>query len=224
MSIDDLSTQVSIVVFGSLASLINFIPSFLGGLIVLIVGLVLASVAYRVVFGLLKVLQLERFLARYGVTKIEGKDIEWSEILAELTRWTIIIVFLVPTLQAWRLDAVNAVLNRVILYLPNVIVAVIMAMIGMVLAKLGYRVASSAAHSLGKNVAHTVGLVAQWSVLVFVGFLLLHQLGVAQELLRILFAGFVAMIALAGGLAFGFGGQGVAKRLLDSLIDKFEKD
>lgn len=223
MSIEDLSTQVSTVVFGSLATLVGYIPSFIGGLIVLIVGLVLAAIGYRVVFGLLKVLQLEKFLARYGVTKIEGKDIEWSEILAELTRWTIIIVFLVPTLQAWRLDAVNAVLNRVILYIPNVIVVVIMAMIGMVVAKLGYRVANSAANSLGRSVAHTVGLVAQWSVLVFVGFLILHQLGVAQELLRILFGGLVAMIALAGGLAFGFGGQDAAKKLLNSMLEKFEK-
>ena len=54
-------------------------------------------------------------------------------------------------------------------------------------------------------------------------FLVLHQLGVAQELLRILFAGLVAMIALAGGLAFGLGGQGTARSVLDAVWDKFKK-
>ena len=183
----------------------------------------IAAVVYRVVFGLLKMIQLEKFLARYGVTKLEGKDIEWSEILAELSRWTIIIVFLVPTLQAWRLDAVNTVLNRVILYIPNVIVAVIVAMVGLAFSRLGYRLAKSASQSLGKQVSNTVGLVAEWSVIVFVAFLVLHQLGVAQELLRILFGGLVAMLALAGGLAFGLGGQGTAKSLLEALLEKFRK-
>jgi len=143
--------------------------------------------------------------------------------LAELTRWSIIIVFLIPTLQAWRLEAVNVVLNRVILYIPNVIVAVVLAIVGLAIAKLAYRVSYGASRSLGTHVAHTVALVAQWSLVIFVGFLVLHQLGVAQELLRILFAGLVAMIAVAGGLAFGLGGQSTARSILESLWEKFKK-
>lgn len=223
MIFEELSTAVVTVTVTSLGKLINYIPNLLGGIVVLIVGLVLAAVAYRVVFGILKVAQIEKFLTRYGVTKFDGHEIEWSEILSELTRWTIIIVFLVPALQAWKLEAVNTVLNRVILYLPNVIVAVILVMIGLAISKLGYRIAYNTSRSLGKDIARTVALVAQWSINVFVAFLVLHQLGVAQELLRILFAGLVAMIALAGGLAFGFGGQGAAKRVLEGMFEKLEK-
>jgi len=223
MSVEDLSTTVATVVLGSLANFLNFIPALIGGLIILTVGLILAAVAYRVVAGVLKAAQIEKFLAKYGVTKIEGRDIEWSEILAELARWSIIIVFLIPTLQAWRLEAVNVVLNRVILYIPNVIVAVVLAIVGLAIAKLAYRVAYGASRSLGTHVAHTVALVAQWSLIIFVGFLVLHQLGVAQELLRILFAGLVAMIAVAGGLAFGLGGQSTARSILESLWEKFKK-
>lgn len=222
MRLDELTIAVSAVVLGSLVSFINFIPSLIGGLIILIIGLVLAAIAYRIVFGLLKMIQLEKFLARYGVTTIEGRDVEWSEILAEISRWAIIIVFLVPTLQAWKLGAVNTVLNRVILYIPNVIVAVILAMVGLAISRIAYRISFSASRSIGKDLAHTVGLIAQWSITIFVGFLVLHQLGVAQELLRILFAGLVAMIALAGGLAFGFGGQETAKDILEKIVRRFE--
>ena len=223
MIINDLSTAVSSAILKSLAAFINFVPAFIGGLIILIVGLVIAAVVYRVVFGLLKMIQLEKFLARYGITKIEGRDIEWAEILAELARWAIIIVFLVPTLEAWNLSAVNVVLNRLILYIPNVIVAVVLALIGLVFSKLGYRIAYSMSRTLGKDLAHTVGLVAEWSIVVFVGFLVLHQLGVAQELLRILFGGLVAMVAIAGGLAFGLGGQSTARSLLESAWNRFKK-
>jgi hypothetical protein len=223
LSVEDLSTAVSSVVLNALSTFVNFIPSLVGGLIILTIGLVVAAVVSRLVVGILKAVQLEKLLTKYGIVKLEGKEIEWSDILAELARWSIIIVFLIPTLSAWRLGAVNTVINRVLLYIPNVIVAVVLAIIGMVIAKLAYRITYSASHSLGRDTAHTVALVAQWSLIIFVGFLVLHQLGVAQELLRILFAGIVAMLAIAGGLAFGLGGQGTAKTLLESLLERFKK-
>lgn len=221
MSIEDLGTTVASTVIGTFAYFIEYLPSLIGGLIVLTIGLIVAAMGYRVVAGILKAAQLEKFLEKYGVTSVEGKNVEWTEILAELVRWAIIIVFLIPTLETWRLDAVNAVLSRVLLYIPNVIVAVVLAIVGLVFAKLAYRIAYNTSHSLGKDNAHTVGLVARWSILIFVAFLVLHQLGVAQELLRILFAGVVAMFAIAGGLAFGLGGQGVARNLLDGVMEKF---
>lgn len=223
MVVENLSTAVSSVVINSLVTFVNFIPLLVGGLIILIVGLVVAAIAYRITLGILKLVRLEKILARYGVIELEGQDVDWSEILAELVRWTIIIIFLVPTLDAWKLSAVNTVLNRVILYIPNVIVAVILAMVGLVFAKLAYRISSGMSKTLGKNVSHTVGLVAHWSIIIFVVFLVLHQLGVAQELLRILFAGIVAMLAVAGGLAFGLGGQGTAREILETIARKFKQ-
>jgi hypothetical protein len=223
MSVEDLSIAVSSVVLNAVADFVNFIPALVGGLIVLVIGLVAGAVVYRIIVGVLKALQVEKFLSKYGLVKIEGHDIEWPEILAEIARWSIIIVFLIPAFQAWRLDAVNTVLNRVVLYIPNVIVAVVLAIIGLVFAKLGYKIAYSSARTLGRDLAHTVGLVAQWAITVFIGFLVLHQLGVAQELLRILFAGLVAMVAIAGGLAFGLGGQNAARGILDSVWERFKK-
>lgn len=223
MSIEDLSTTISSAVIGAFAAFIGFLPQLVGGLIVLAIGLVLGAVTYRVIVGLLKAVRFEKFLAKYGISQIEGREVGWSEILAELGRWLVIIVFLIPALQTWQLDAINSILSRLILYIPNVIVAVVLAMVGLVFAKLAYKIAYSSSRSLGRDLAHSVALVARWSILIFVGFLVLHQLGVAQELLRILFAGVVAMLALAGGLAFGLGGQGVARNLLDSVWEKFKK-
>ncbi len=223
MSVEDLATTVSAAVVGAFANFVSFLPQLTGGLIILALGLVIGAVVYRVIIGVLKAIRFEAFLSKYGITKVEGHEVGWSEILAELARWMVIIVFLVPALQTWQLDAVNTVLSRVILYIPNVIVAVVLAMIGLVFAKLAYKISYNSSRSLGRNLAHSVALVARWSILIFVGFLVLHQLGVAQELLRILFAGIVAMLVLAGGLAFGLGGQSVARTLLESVWDKFKK-
>ena len=223
MSIEDISVVVSSVVLNAVADFVNFIPSLVGGLIVLIIGLVVAAIVYRMVIGPLKATRVEKYLAKYGITRVEGHEVEWSEILAEIARWSIIVVFLIPTFSAWGLGAVNTVLNRVVLYIPNVIVAVVLAIVGLVFAKLAFRITYGAARSLGTHLAHTVALVAQWSITIFVGFLVLHQLGVAQELLRILFAGLVAMVAIAGGLAFGLGGQNTARTILESVWERFKK-
>lgn len=223
MSLEDLGTSVSTAVLGTFANFIAYLPSFLGGLIVLAIGLVVATVVYRVILGVLRAIRFEKFLDRYGISKIEGQSIQWTEILAELARWTVIVVFLIPTLQTWKLDTVNAVLSRVLLYIPNVIVAVVLAIVGLVFSNLAYRIAYNTSRSIGRDNANTVALIARWSILVFVAFLVLHQLGVAQQLLQILFGGVVAMVAIAGGLAFGLGGQGAARELLGSVLEKFRK-
>src|SRR3990167_8624981 len=111
MSVEDLSIAVSSVVLNAIADFVGFVPSLVGGLIVLVIGLVAGAVVYRVIMGVLKALKLESFLARYGIVKIEGHEIDWPDILAEIARWSIIVVFLIPTFQAWRLDGVNTVLN-----------------------------------------------------------------------------------------------------------------
>ena len=87
MSFEDLSTDVSSAVLNSLAAFINFIPSLIGGLIVFVIGLVLAAVVYRVITAALKAVQVEKYLSKYGITKVEGHEVEWSQILAELARW-----------------------------------------------------------------------------------------------------------------------------------------
>ena len=60
-------------------------------------------------------------------------------------------------------------------------------------------------------------MVGRWAVLIFVFLVVLNQLGIASDLIRILFAGIVAMVALAGGLAFGLGGKETARDIIERL-------
>ena len=76
MSFEDLSTDVSAAVLNSLAAFINFIPSLVGGLIVFVIGLVIAAVVYRAIVTALRAAQVEKYLAKYGITKVDGRDIE----------------------------------------------------------------------------------------------------------------------------------------------------
>jgi len=144
----------------------------------------------------------------------------WEEILAELLRWTVIILFLIPTLEAWGLTGATVVLNQLLFYLPNVVVAVIIGFVGLVSANLVSDLVKHSIKTIGATSANTLAVFSKSAIIFFAVLMILNQLGVAQDLVRILFTGIVAMLAIAGGLAFGLGGQGIARDMLEELKNK----
>jgi hypothetical protein len=214
----DLNSMIPATINSVVISIANFIPRFISGLIVLLIGIILATFLKQILLELFKFIKLEAMLKKYGVPESEG--VNWSNILSELVRWFIIVLFLVPTADVWGLGKFTEILNNLLLYLPNVFIAVLLLLVGFAVAKLVHDLLRASIHSVSPEISKTIALVGRWSVLVFVGLVALNQLGIASDLIRILFTGIVAMFAIAGGLAFGLGGQDTARELLDKLRKK----
>ena len=214
------TTLVSSVNAG-LILVVAFIPKFLLGLVILLIGIIVASILRQVVFELSKALKLETYLKKYGVPEARD-DFSWTSILAEIVRWFIIILFLLPTADVWGLPRIDTILNQVLLYLPNVFVAVVIAMIGFVFARIAHDVVLASARGISPETARTVASITRWAISVFVILAVLNQLGVAADLIKILFTGFVAMLAIAGGIAFGLGGQSSAKDVIEDIRSKLK--
>lgn len=214
----DLNSMIPATINSVIISIANFIPRFISGLIVLLIGIILATFLKQILLELFKFIKLEAMLKRYGIPESEG--ISWPNILSELVRWFVIILFLVPTADVWGLGRFTEILNNLLLYLPNVFIAVLLLLVGFAVSKLVYDLLRASVHSVSPEIAKTIALVGRWSVLIFVSLVALNQLGIASDLIRILFTGIVAMFALAGGLAFGLGGRDAAKDLLDKLRKK----
>ena len=213
---EDVTTSLLDSINTGLLGLVTFLQSFVAGLIVLIIGIIVAALLRQAVLEVLRALKVEIFLKRYGVPEAQG-NLNWSNILAEIVRWFIILMFLVPALKVWGVPEGTAVLNEIILYIPSVFVATVLALVGLVFANLAHDVVLASVHGISPDTAKVVATVAKWAIVVFVAFGVLIQLGVAADLIRILFTGIVAMLAIAGGIAFGLGGQGVARDVLDAL-------
>lgn len=200
----------------TLATIGSFLPRFISGLIVLILGIIIASFLKQIILQLFKFIKLEAMLKKYGVPETK-EGVNWSNILAELIRWFVIILFLVPTAEVWGLGKFVEVLNGLLAFIPNVIIAVLLLLVGFVIARLVYDVLRASLHGLSPESARNVARAGKWAVLVFVFLVVLNQLGIASDLIRILFGGIVAMIALAGGLAFGLGGKDTAAEILEKI-------
>lgn len=196
-----------------------FIPNLISGTIILLIGIVTAAVIKGVLLGIFNALKVNAYLKRYGIPEA-NKEFSWSNILSEIARWFIVVLFLIPTAEIWGLPQVATILNTFLLYLPNVFVAAIIGLVGLVFARLASDVVAASTQELSPDVSKTIAHIVRIAITVFVLLAVLNQLGVAQDLIRILFTGFVAMIALAGGIAFGLGGKEAAKSLLDSLRKK----
>ena len=201
---------------------VDFLPDFFGGVLILVLGFFVSTISKSVILMVFRFLKLETIFTK---AKIVQKHIvvAWEEIFAEVVRWTIVILFLVPTLEAWRLSKATAVLNQLIFYLPNVIVSIVIGFVGLVIANLSYKVVKHGTKAIGGVSATILAGLAKTIVLFFTALVVLNQLGVAQDLIRILFTGIVAMFALAGGLAFGLGGKDLAKEILDEIRKSLQK-
>ena len=205
----------------SLQNFFRFLPIFFTGLVILGVGLLLAKVLKQ---GLLSLFAFIRLGALLEKTKLMHRsEVKiWQEVLSEILKWTIIILFLVPTLEVWNLTGVTIVINQLLFYLPNVIIAVVISFVGIIASNLGSDLVKHSVKTIGATSANTLAVFTKWLIIFFTILVVLNQLGVAQELVRILFTGIVVMIALAGGLAFGLGGKDIAREILEELRNKFK--
>lgn len=217
MRATDWATATTTAVTDSLARIISYLPNIIGAIIVLLVGIVVAWAVKTVIVRVLGYFKLKPITEVVGLEKVFKTKIGIVELIGELVQWIVIIVFLIPVFEILNLVQVNEVLQNVVGYVPNVIAAVFIIMVGAIVADLVAKVVSSAAETIGAKTAGVLADIARYSIIIFVILAALTQLGIATSLIERLFTGVVALFAIAGGLAFGLGGQEAAKDLINRL-------
>lgn len=216
MDVVDTTREIITNFFSKIA---DSLPSLLAGTILLLIGLVLGNIMRRLVKGLTKIVTDSKIAKKVKLDKNVPTKL-WLGIVGEMIRWTVIILFLVAAVDAWGLSQVGELLSDLLVYLPNVFIGVVIAFIGMVVSSLVGDLVTQSAKDLGSKAVGILSTLARYAVVGFTVILILNQLGVADDLVQILFSGIVAMIALAGGLAFGLGGRDTAKKILDEFYKK----
>jgi hypothetical protein len=207
----------------SLRSVINFIPEVVGAFVVILLGVLVGWAVKTVVVKALRFVKVKPYTDAIGLNKIFKTKEDVVELFGDLAKWVIIIVFLIPALNILGLADVNELVKSVVAYLPQVVVAVVILMVGAVLADLASRSVEATAQTIGAKTAALVADITRWAVMVFAILVALDQLGIASGIIGTLVTGLVALIALAGGLAFGLGGQDAAKEVIERLKKNLPK-
>jgi small-conductance mechanosensitive channel len=215
------------VLLGSLQGLwmgvIAFLPKLILALAVFIIGWLIAELIKKGFAHLIDAIKLDKLLESTGLDELvrkAGYKLNSGLFIGELIKWFFIIVFLVAALDIIGLSQVTLFLQQVALvFLPNVIVAALVLLVVSVLADFVDKALAGSARAAHVASAPLLGKVAKWSIWIFGILIALAQLGIAAQLVQILFTGFVAMLALAGGLAFGLGGKEAASDVVKSVRD-----
>jgi len=203
------------------AGVISFVPNLIVAVIIFIAGWVVGSLLGRVVSQIVKSLKVDNALKSAGSETLLNKAgfrLNSGKFLGGLVKWFIIIVFLVASFDVLGLDKVNSFLQQVVLlYLPQVIVAVLILLVAALIAEAMQSIVKGSAKAAEIKSANFLGNVTKWSIWVFAILMALYQLGVAAAFVQTLFTGFVVALALATGLAFGLGGKESAARILKKI-------
>jgi len=197
----------------------EYLPKIIIAILILVVGWVVGAVVGKLIAKIIEALKVDQVLQSAGAEDVvtrAGFKLDSGAFIGGLVKWFIIVVFLVASFDILGLVEVNKFMGDVVLnYLPNVIVAVLILIIAAVIAdSLKKIVAGGAKAATGVGSAHLIGVVAHWSVWIFAIIIAFAHLGVAPDFMLTLFTGFVAMLALAGGLAFGLGGKDAAAEFI----------
>lgn len=199
---------------------ISVVGNVLGALIVLIIGLIVASGLGAIVERVVRVIKLDSVLSKLGVEEYFERAslrLDTGKFFGGLVYWFFVIVFLLATADILRFYTLSAFLQQVLLYVPNVVVAILIMLAAIVVAHFLRNLVSASVRSARLHAPGVLGSITWWAVVVF-GFLAaLSQLGVAVAIINALVTGFIAMLALAGGLAFGLGGREAAARAIGRL-------
>jgi hypothetical protein len=201
----------------ALAMFLAAIPRMIGFLVILIIGWLIAGLLASAVANLLRVVRFNNLAERSGFTDFVrnmGLTTDASGVLANIVKWFVRLIVLVVAFDALGLPAVSQVLQQFLMWIPNLIVAMIVLIIGGLAANALSRLLRGATAQAEFGNPDLLGNIARVAVWAFATVVAVNQIGIATTLVNTLFMGLVGALALALGLAFGLGGRDTAAQIV----------
>lgn len=205
---------------------LDFLPNLLGAIVVFGIGWFFAHWIGKLVSTILSRLKFNKFFERTGWKEaLEKAEITLNpaEFVGGICKWILVIVFLSVAVEILGFFQFAEFLNKVVSWLPNLVVAVAIFVVAVILADILEKVAKAWVRKMGLKGADFLGEIVKGAIYIFATLSILLQLGVTPTLINTLIIGFVGMIALAFGLAFGLGGKETAAKLIEELRRKISE-
>ncbi len=200
-----------------------FVPQLLAALLLLFIGWLLANLVRTGVTKLLDVLRFDSLAEKTGIEaflKQGNIDLSLSRLLAKLAYWVVIFIVIVTVANSLGLHIVADLFNKIVLYIPNIIVAILVLVLGVLVARFINRMVFAYLNNIGVQGALTISTLSEYGVIIFVVFVALEQLQIGTSLLTAAFQIGFGAIGLAFALAFGLGGREWAASVIKKMTEK----
>lgn len=215
--ITEWSTAMMTSLAAAMALFFSGIPKILGFAIIIIVGWIVASLAEKAIAAVLRTIKFNDLAQRSGFSSFVlkmGTDTDSSGMIGAVVKWFVRLVALVVAFDALGLPAVSDVLRQLLLWLPNVVVALVVLVIAGLAAGALSSIVRGAATEGGLQNPEFLAKLASGVIWAFGVVVAVNQIGIATTLINTLFMAVVGALALALGLAFGLGGRDTASQIV----------
>jgi hypothetical protein len=201
------------------SKLFGFLPDLIGALLILWIGWIVAGWLSKLVANVLRKVRFNEAANRAGLSRFiqaAGVRQDASGVMAEVVKWFFRLIALVAAFSVLQLPALTAALIGILDFIPNLFIALVIILVGGLVANFVKDFVRGAASSAGFNNANVVANIARFAILYVAVIAALGQIGIASTVINTLFIGTIAALALALGLAFGLGGRDVAARIWEN--------
>jgi Ca2+/Na+ antiporter len=199
------------------------LPALLWGTIVFLIGWFIAKKIKKGVKAVLDKIRINQMLKTLGWEDFFDRydtRLDMSGFIGSIIEVFFVIVFLSISFEIVRLDQVNVLLQEIINYFPNIFISIIIFIIAVFLADFSKKIVLVKMEKRKMSYSGIVGNVVATSTWIICTLAILYQLQIVQTLVLAIFIGFIALLVLILGLAFGLGGKDMAARMLKDLEDK----
>ncbi|MFA5411255.1 MAG: hypothetical protein WC321_05285 [Candidatus Omnitrophota bacterium] len=209
-----------------LAQIGQFLVNTLLVIVILIIGWIISKLIRTLVTRLLKVIKLDELSERIELDSLltkGGITYSLSELIGVICYWLALLVTFVIAINAIGLTIAADLLNRIVLYIPNVIAAVFILILGMFIATILKNIVRTAANNTGITHANLFSKIVEVVIMVFAIAIALEQLNIGARIIELIISIVLGAIGLSLALAFGLGCKDIAGKSLAEFIDKLKK-
>lgn len=202
-----------------------FVPTLVGVLIILIIGWLIANIVKSIITKVLKIAQLDTAGEKSGLSDILRKGgirHTISELIGVLGYWLVMLLVFISALNALGMTVAAELLDKVLLYIPNVIASIFILVLGLFFAGLMASIVRTAATNAGIGQARLLGQLVQVIIGIFAVAVALEQLKIGTTTITLALNIFIASFGLAFAIAFGLGAKDVAGKVISDFVEKLK--
>jgi hypothetical protein len=210
-----------------MGKIVAFLPNLLAMITILIVGFVVAWFVRILLHRLFRAIQLDRRSSSWGLAVAlskEGLPYSMSHLLSRFFYWLIVLVTLLLGINALELKVTQLFISQFFTYLPHVFAAVLILVVGYLLAAFLAQAALVAAVNAQMEFARVFSRIVRWFIIILSLTMALYHLGIAEKVIIAAFSITFGGIILALAIAFGWGGKELAKNFLEKQYRKVKKN
>lgn len=221
--VNDIGQALMLGVTNAVTVFFTYLPRFLGAIIILLIGLFVGRLVARLVTQVLRALRFDQIADRAEIDEFlanAGVRTDAATVVGELAKWFIYLIFFQVAASTLGFPQLTEILNQLIAFIPRVVVAIVILLLGALVANLLAGLVRGSLGTAQVGNANLLANIARYGVLAFAVVAALSQLEIAPAIVNTLWTALIGSVALAAALAFGLGARDAAGSIATSQLIK----